>query len=87
MNTDDFWNCEDMNMADDKLSDRVASALPRKVLVSRGEVMRATGWSRYYVEQLEEAQVLQPIRWRPGSHRRYTRVAVLAVVKDMEVPS
>lgn len=73
-------------MENETLSDRVSAALPRKVLVSRGELMRATGWSRYYVEQLEEAKVLHPIHWRPGSHRRYSKASVLDVIREMEVP-
>lgn len=68
------------------MTEEIKQNLPNKVLLSRGDVMRATGWTRYYIEQLEEEKILMPIRWNKKSHRRYTRVSVLKIVENMEVP-
>lgn len=60
----------------------VARALPRKVGLSKAEVLRGTGWTEYRLKQYEAAGLLRPYRWSDLAWRRYRRSEVVALLKE-----
>lgn len=58
--------------------------LPNKVYLKQCEVISATDWTIYFLRQLEQAQILVPLQYRSGAHRRYPRSVVVKLLREME---
>lgn len=53
--------------------------LKQKVFLSKAEVLEGTGWTGYFLKELEAAGVLVPLRLKARSQRRYRRSEVVKV--------
>jgi hypothetical protein len=65
------------------VNERIA-ALPRVPWLHRGEVVRATSWTNYHLDNLEAAGFVRTRQWKTGAWKKYRREDVLEQLKIEE---